>query len=120
MGEFFLLGNSIEVRDMLQASQLSVKGSPQSWITVPKGAGGDASDRVEVATTVVVLHPTAATFVQGEWEPRVGSHDCGGMGAGGLEPQDQWPADFESAASTNSARLPQTILWTGGPVPQPL
>ena len=31
-----------------------------------------------------------------------------GWEPGDLNPQDQWPADFESAASTNSARLPQT------------
>ena len=29
-----------------------------------------------------------------------------GWEPGDLNPQDQWPADFESAASTNSARLP--------------
>ena len=30
-----------------------------------------------------------------------------GWEPGDLNPQDQWPADFESAASTNSARLPR-------------
>ena len=33
-----------------------------------------------------------------------------GWEPGDLNPQDQWPADFESAASTNSARLPRISI----------
>ena len=85
-GQLFLFWNLIEVRNVLEASQLLAQSPLHGSVAVAKGAGGDASDGIQVAPPLGVLDPAAFPFGQSQRETAVGVHHSGWMGAGGLEP----------------------------------
>ena len=85
-GQLFLLGDSIEIGDVLKAAKLPFKAAAHGPVAVPQGVGGDASDSIEVATTAIVPDPATPPAHQREREAVVSVHHRIGMGAGGLEP----------------------------------
>ena len=85
-GQLFLFRNPIEVGHMLEPSQLLAQSPLHGPVAVAQGAGGNASNSIQVAPPLGVLDPAALSLGQSQRETAVGVHDGGGMGAGGLEP----------------------------------
>ena len=85
-GQLLLFRNLIEVGHVLETSQLIAQSPLHGPVAVAQGAGGNASNGIQVAPPLGVLDPATLPLGQSQREPAVGVHHSGGMGAGGLEP----------------------------------
>ena len=73
-GQLFLFRDPVQVRDVLQPTQLPGQTLAQHPVTVAEGADGDAGHGIEIAAAIAGLdpHPLAADGL--ERKPPVGVH----------------------------------------------
>ena len=85
-GQSVLLGNPIEVGNVLETAELTTEAAAQGTVAMAKGVGGNACNGIEMASALVIPDPATTSPHQGEGEAVVGVHHRLWMGAGGLEP----------------------------------
>ncbi len=73
-GQFLLLGDPVEVGDVLKPAQLFAQGPAHHSVAVAEGAGGDPGHAVEVATPVLVTDPHPPAFDELERQAGIGVH----------------------------------------------